>query len=246
LFTKSYSGTTGYNQGNAILQSTDSGLVIGGYTSSFGEGNGDAYLLKTNKTGGLLFNSTFGGAATDNASAVVQTPDNGFVLSGYTQSYAVDSNSFYIVKTDGNGNSYSCNQTNPTPTIVTGGAIINTPATITNTPATNTATNTRTKIKSSVSAMNPCPTAGIKQVADNNKYQFVVYHNPSNGNITLKTDNPIDNAQVTIYNQLGQIVLKKTLTNESTTLGLDVNSGIYQVVILSKGELIYQTKIIKE
>ena len=125
-------------------------------------------------------------------------------------------------------------------------AIITNPATVTGSPATETANNTHTIIKSGVSTLNICPQSlGIKQIS-NNKYQFTVYPNPSNGNITLKTDNLINNTQLTIYNQLGQVVFKKQLTNELTSINLDVNSGVYQVRILSGNELIYQTKIIKE
>jgi type IX secretion system substrate protein len=245
LFTKSFGGPN-FNKGLAILQTSDSGFAIGGSTYSFGNGASDFYLLKTNKTGSMLFNSTFGGGGDDIPYAIGQTSDNGFVLSGYTQSYAVDSNSFYMVKTDASGNSYNCNQTNPTPSVINGVAIIGTPATVVGSPATITANSTHTKIKSGVTILNTCPTAGIKQVVENNKYQFMIYPNPSNGNITLKTDNLIDNTQLTIYNQLGQVVLKKQLTNELTIINLDINSGVYQVRILSGNELIYQTKIIKE
>ncbi len=245
LFTKSFSGPN-FNKGLAIVQTSDSGLAISGSTYSFGYGASDYYLLKTNKTGGMLFNSTFGGTGDDIPYAIGQTSDSGYVLSGYTYSYGVDSSSFYSVKTDKKGNSDSCNQTNPTPTIIKGVAIITNPATVTGSPATETANNTHTIIKSGVSTLNICPQSlGIKQIS-NNKYQFTVYPNPSNGNITLKTDNLINNTQLTIYNQLGQVVFKKQLTNELTSINLDVNSGVYQVRILSGNELIYQTKIIKE
>ncbi len=245
LFTKSFGGTN-FNKGLAIVQTSDSGLAIGGSSYSFGHGASDFYLLKTNKNGSMLFNSTFGGNGDDIAYAIAQTADSGFVLSGYTQSYSVDSSSFYLVKTDKKGNSDSCNQTHPVPTIINGVAIINNPATISGNPATITAHNTHTVLKSGVSTLNICPQSlGIKQIS-NNKYQFMVYPNPSNGNMTLKTDNLIDNVQLTIYNQLGQVVFKKQLTNQLTNINLDVNSGVYQVRILSGSELIYQTKIIKE
>ncbi|HEX7413055.1 MAG TPA: T9SS type A sorting domain-containing protein, partial [Bacteroidia bacterium] len=246
LFTKSFSGTN-FDKGTSIIQTSDSGLAIGGSTYSFGHGASDVYLIKTNKNGGLLFNSTFGCGGNDFAYAVGQSADSGFVLSGYTTNFGVDSSSFYLVKTDKNGSSYNCNQTNPTPTIINGIAIINNPATISGTPATITANNTHTKIKSGVSIINACPSAGIKQTGgNNNNYQVAVYPNPNNGNMTIKTDNITDNTQLILYNQLGQIVLKKQLTNQLTNLNLDVNAGVYQVRILSGNELIYQTKIIKE
>lgn len=244
LFTKSFGGGN-YDQGLAIVQTSDSGLAIGGSTYSFGKGAGDMYLIKTNKSGSLLFNSTFGGGANDFTYAINQTADSGFALIAYTNSYGVDSSSFYLVKTDKTGNSSNCNQTNPTPTIYNGVVTINTPTITVNTPATITAHNTHTSIKNGISVMNPCPTAGIKQTLTN-KYQFLVYPNPSNGSVTIKTDNLINNTQMIIYNQLGQIILKKDISNELTNINLVVNPGVYQVLILSGSELVYQTKIIKE
>jgi hypothetical protein len=246
LFTKSFGGTN-YDQGLAIIQTNDSGLAIAGSSYSFGHGASDAYLIKANKSGNMLFKTVFGGVGNDFAYAIGQTADSGFVLSGYTTDYGVDSSSFYIIKTDASGNSYNCNQINPSPSTINGVAIIGSPAPTVNTPATITANNTHTAIKKGVTVINPCPTAGIKQVAGtNNKYQFVVYPNPNTGNVTIKTDNMVDNTQLIIYNQLGQVVLKKELTNEFTNINLDVSTGVYQVRILSGNESVYQTKIIKE
>ena len=150
-----------------------------------------------------------------------------------------------MVKTDKYGDSYSCFQNNPTPIIIKGIAIVNNAAAVTNTPATLTANKTNTVIKSGVTILNPCPTAGIKQ-AFNNSSSFTIYPNPGNGNINIKTDDLKENTQVIIYNQLGQVVLKTTLTNQLTNLNLGVSAGVYQVRILIGNELIYQTKIIKE
>jgi hypothetical protein len=244
LFTKSFGGGN-YDQGIAIIQTNDSGLAIAGSSYSFGHGSSDSYLVKTDKIGNFLFGSTFGGGANDFAYAINQAADTGFVLSGYTNNFGVDSSSFYLIKTDKNGNSYSCNQTNPTPSIINGIAIVNTATTVTNSPATITANKTNTVIKSGVVIINPCPTAGIKQTL-NNANSFNVYPNPGNGNINIKTDDLKENTQLIIYNQLGQVVLKTTLTNQLTNISLDVNAGVYQVRILSGSELIYQTKIIKE
>jgi hypothetical protein len=244
VFTKSFGGTN-YDQGLAIIQTNDSGLAIGGQASSFGNGLGDLYLIKTDKTGNLIFNATFGGNSIDWTNTICQTADSGFALMGYTNGFGVDSSSFYLVKTDKTGNSYSCYQTNPTPTIIKGIAIISNAAAITNTPATLTANKTNAIIKSGVVIINPCPTAGIKQ-ATNNMRLFTVYPNPSNGNLNIKTDDLKENTQLIIYNQLGQVVLKTVLTNQFTNINLNVNAGVYQVRILNGGELIYQTKIIKE
>lgn len=251
LFTKSFGGITGgtnYNQGFAIIQTNDSGLAVGGSSYSFGYGASDLYLLKTDKNGNFIFNSTFGAHSNDFAYAIGQAADSGFVLGGYTNNYGVDSSSFYLVKTDKNGNSSNCNQTSPTPIILSGGlAIINTPTVVVTNPATMVTNNTHTQIKSGLSVMSiSCPTTSIKKSVSEKNYLYTVYPNPNNGNFIFKTNTPIDNVQLSIYNQLGQVVLKQQLTDELTNINLPANSGVYQVRIVSGNELIYQTKIIKE
>jgi hypothetical protein len=245
LFTESVGGTN-YEAGLAITESNDSGLVIGGSTYSFGNGSSDVYLLKTNAKGKFLFNSTFGVPGNDFAYSISQTTDKGYLLTGYTSNVIVNNSSFSLTKTDSLGNSNNCNQTTPTPTIKIGVGAITTPTTVVGTPATLTANNTHTKISYGVSVVDPCPpTTSIKQ-NEIKQVAFTVYPNPSNGNITIKTTDLKENTQITIYNQLGQIVLTKQINNELTNLNLSISAGVYQVRILNGNELIYQTKIIKE
>ena len=248
LFTESFGGPS-YEQGTAIVQTSDSGLAICGSTYSFGNGASDFYLIKTNKKGNVIFNQTYGySGGNDGPYSISQTMDNGFDISGYTDNAGTGNDNFYLVKTDLNGNSANCHQTNPIPVITEGVAIINTPTVTANVPITSMAGNTNTHLgNSGISLIDAsCNTTEIKQVGNNNKYQFVVYPNPGNGNIYIKTNNLNNNTQLIIYNQLGQIVLDQQLTNELTSINLDVNSGVYQIRILNNKEVIYQTKIIKE
>ncbi|HTA61843.1 MAG TPA: T9SS type A sorting domain-containing protein [Bacteroidia bacterium] len=244
LFTKSFGGPD-YEKGLAIIGTNDGGLAIGGSTYSFGHGSSDLYLLKTNASGSLIFNSTFGFYGNEFAYTISQTTDKGYILGGYSDA---SSSNFYMVKTDSLGKSDSCNQTTPTPTIVTGVAVVTTPATSVGTPTTTIARNTHTSVGySGVSVLDACPqTTGIKQNESKQAAKFVIYPNPSNGNIYIATTNLKENTQLIIYNQLGQIILTKQINNELTNLNLDLSAGVYQVRILSGNELIYQTKIIKE
>ena len=246
LFTRSFGGTN-YDQGNAIIQTNDSGIAICASTYSFGKGASDFYLIKTDKSGTLLFNQTYGGYSNDWPYTISQTTDGGFDISGYTNNFNVNNTSIFLLKTDASGNSSNCHQTNPTPTIVSGVAVIKNITTTTGTPSTLTALTTKTSIKSGVTLLDvSCNATGIKQ-ATNNQAQFTVYPNPGNGNIFVRTATTLNShTQLTVYNQLGQLVLSKQLTNELTNLNLDVTPGMYQVRILSGNELIYQTKIIKE
>jgi len=101
-FQRTYGGT-GDDIGSAVQQCTDSGYVITGFTSSFGAGSDDVYLVRTNARGETLWTRTFGGAMWDGGNCVQQTVDGGFVIVGSTQSFGAGSVDVYLVKTDASG-----------------------------------------------------------------------------------------------------------------------------------------------
>jgi len=245
LFTKSYGGTN-YDKGTALLQLNDSGFAMTGSAYSFGNGASDVYFIRTNKMGTIVSSSTFGNSGNDWAYALSQTTDGGYTLSGYTDNFGVSNSSFYFIKTDNYGRGNNCNQTNPATVTANTITKVSNPATITHTPATITKQNTFTKIGSGVSVIDICAlTTGVKQLAVNNK-QVSVFPNPCNGNFSINATDLKENTQVIIYNQLGQIILSKQLSNQLTNLNLDVTAGVYQVRVLNGNEVIYQAKIIKE
>jgi len=84
---------------------------LAGYTTSFGAGSADYYIVKTNSVGDTIWTKTFGGTLAEYGTVVKQTPDNGYAIIGYGQSFGAGSSDFYFVKTDSNGNGI-CNQNN--------------------------------------------------------------------------------------------------------------------------------------
>ena len=82
----------------------DNGFIVAGYTLSFGAGNADVYLLKTDENGTVLWEKTIGGRGGDGARSIQQTDDNGFIIVGSTKSSGAGSDDVYLIKTDVNGN----------------------------------------------------------------------------------------------------------------------------------------------
>jgi hypothetical protein len=90
---KTYGGTDG-DSGRSLLVTSDGGYAIAGHTFSFGAGNSDFWLIKTDEFGNMEWNRTYGGTENDIALSLVETSDGGYVIGGKT----------LLVKTDAVGN----------------------------------------------------------------------------------------------------------------------------------------------
>ncbi|MFH1010651.1 MAG: hypothetical protein V1784_05390 [bacterium] len=102
LWTRVYGGN-GNEAAVAVHQTTDSGFVVVGSTSSFGAGIQDFYLLRTDVNGDTLWTHTYGGATKDQALSVRQTSDGGYIMAGITDPAGSDSGNVYVIKTDAAG-----------------------------------------------------------------------------------------------------------------------------------------------
>lgn len=101
-WTRNYGGMDS-DYATALVEASDGGYAIAGYTESFGAGNDDFWLIKTDSVGNLEWNQTYGGPGSDRAYSLVQTSDGGYALAGWTTS-GDESYDFWLVKTDAQGN----------------------------------------------------------------------------------------------------------------------------------------------
>jgi predicted secreted protein len=108
------SGTSQWNQtyggandevANALVQTSDGGYALGGWTDSYGAGDADYWLVKTTSSGSTQWNQTYGGSGDDEAFSLVQTSDGGYALVGFTASYGAGGRDAFLVETDSSGNS---------------------------------------------------------------------------------------------------------------------------------------------
>ncbi len=97
LWTRTYGGSS-EDWDLSVQQTADGGYVLTGRTKSFGAGNYDVYLVKTNPLGDTLWTRTYGGNSDDEAWSVQQTTDGGFIVVGSTLSFGTGYDDFYVVK----------------------------------------------------------------------------------------------------------------------------------------------------
>ncbi len=115
-------GFAGIDRAFSIIQSQDGGYFISGFldvTASGGDGNsfsknnkhgvGEFWGIKLNANGDVAWRRFFGGTNNDRSYGVVQTPDNGFMMIGSSESNDFDitnskgSYDFWIVKINNQG-----------------------------------------------------------------------------------------------------------------------------------------------
>lgn len=85
-------GGSGYDMGSELRQTSDSGFIVVGYTTS-GDGNVgmnkgmyDAWIIKLDKNGYIQWQKTYGGTKNDAALSAHQTFDGGYIVAGWSAS----------------------------------------------------------------------------------------------------------------------------------------------------------------
>ena len=98
---KGYSGA-GNDSLSSVFPTADGGFIAAGDTNSFGAGDHDAWVLKLDAGGNVVWQRTYGGAAADFATSVKPTGDGGYVVGGYTTTATGVSG--FVVRLDAGGN----------------------------------------------------------------------------------------------------------------------------------------------
>jgi len=96
-------GGAGYEGAFEVIPTADSGYILVGFTTSYGVGANDFWLVKTDAHGEVEWQQTFGGVEDEAAFGVIETADSGFTLVGGTASYGAGETDAWLVKTDASG-----------------------------------------------------------------------------------------------------------------------------------------------
>ena len=88
-------------EGRAVHQTSDGGYIYAVSSKSYGAGNFDIYLIRTDEYGDTIWTRTYGWIGDDTAADVLETNDGGFIVAGYTS--GVGDGDIYLLRTDSNG-----------------------------------------------------------------------------------------------------------------------------------------------
>lgn len=231
---------------SSVQQTADGGYIATGYTSNFGAGQDDYFLIKTNSTGDTSWTRTYGSDNVDDANFVKQTSDGGYIVGGVTLGFAAGGEHLYLVKTDSSGSS-TCSGYR-TQTVVD--ASITTNAYFTNTQISSggVANNAALSASSGGSSTNVCAITGINEFG---KSELIVkiFPNPFSENAIIEIHNSKfanHNLEFMLYDVLSNQVAKiKVQEGQQFTIKREnLPDGIYFYNIVNSSEILNRGKII--
>ncbi|MEA3475754.1 MAG: FlgD immunoglobulin-like domain containing protein [Candidatus Cloacimonadota bacterium] len=103
LWDKTFGGADNIGYGRSVQQTNEGGYIITGWTDSYGTGDNDVWLIKTDSSGNFLWDKKFGRGYHDYGRSVRQTNDGGYIVTGETRPYGADNSDVWLIKTYANG-----------------------------------------------------------------------------------------------------------------------------------------------
>ncbi len=101
VFSQEYGGAAD-DDGRWMEQLPDSGFIMVGGSETYSNGQSDAWMVRADLYGNILWTRSFGGPLFDFANMVKPTTDGGFIIAGFTPDSA-GSNDGWIIKTNSTG-----------------------------------------------------------------------------------------------------------------------------------------------
>ncbi len=97
-----------YGGGNSdyglfVNTTSDGGYIMSGFFDGMGYGGADVSLVKVDAAGVTQWVKIYGGGGSDWGDYVEQTPDGGYIVTGYTDSFGAGGPDVYVIKVDATG-----------------------------------------------------------------------------------------------------------------------------------------------
>ncbi len=102
IWTKQYGGGA-LEAGSSVKQCADGGFIMLGQTYSYGHGDSDAWVVKTNSSGDTLWTKAFGGARYDEGAFTIENNDGTLMFVVRDSSDGFGDVDIRIIKTTGTG-----------------------------------------------------------------------------------------------------------------------------------------------
>ncbi len=84
--------------GRGIAQLSTGEYLVAGVTQSFGAGQDDAFIIKLNSLGLILWSRAYGGNARDGAYDLIETSDGNYIFAGFTRSMGPGQSDVFVSK----------------------------------------------------------------------------------------------------------------------------------------------------
>ncbi|SYZ72900.1 exported hypothetical protein [Candidatus Zixiibacteriota bacterium] len=94
-------GSTRDDIAYSVCAARDGGYMLAGTTESFGAAMIDAYVIKTDPAGNLIWNHNYGGSKSDYGRMIIQTQSRDYMLFGYSYSFSSSGSDVYVAKIKG-------------------------------------------------------------------------------------------------------------------------------------------------
>ncbi|MBN1423419.1 DJ-1/PfpI family protein [Candidatus Fermentibacteria bacterium] len=91
-------GGTEMDRATSVAQGSDGSIVVAGYTESYGAGEDDVFVVKTDANGAEIWTRTMGSSSSERSGAISPTADGGYVMTGSTGGFGAANRDVWLVK----------------------------------------------------------------------------------------------------------------------------------------------------
>ena len=102
LWEKKFGGS-GCEYANCVKEDSAGNIFLAGFTTSFGNGNEDFYVIKTDSIGNIIWQKNYGSEETDIAEKFIFTENDELIIAGFTEKTADYQDDMFLIKINTEG-----------------------------------------------------------------------------------------------------------------------------------------------